>query len=276
VERKKISAKEAVRDIRSGMDDGSLMEKYELSPDGLQSLYDKLVNKGFIDLAEMRRHLSGFLGSVIIPEAELSPESSKDTSMETKPARMINARESAQDIRSGFTDAMLMKKYGLTPKGLNSLFEKLMSLGLLTQRDRDRRHLGIEDHTVDLREEKLSLSDAFRQLGLHATTSEAVEIDTDSEPFTSSPVVKESAKKIAAPLHERVVSSRKESLEAVLSQNPWYDRPIILILFLIGIFPLGLYGLFRTRRLSAATKVLSVTGWLAVSVLWLLFLFGRI
>jgi hypothetical protein len=40
VQRRKISAKEAVSDIRSGMDDATLMKKYGLSPDGLQSLYE--------------------------------------------------------------------------------------------------------------------------------------------------------------------------------------------------------------------------------------------
>jgi hypothetical protein len=276
VDRRKISAREAVSDIRSGMEDGALMKKYGLSPDGLQSLYDKLVDKGFIDLGEMQRHLSGFLGSVIIPEAELSPqkESSKGASMERKPARMINARESARDIRSGFTDAMLMKKYGLTPKGLNSLFEKLMSLGLLTQRDRDRRGHGEDDHTVDLREEKLSLSDAFRQLGLHATTPSVVEIDTEPVQSKIMPVTGESAEKPTAPVH-RIVGAKipQESPYVESSENPWYDRSSIVILFLIGFFPLGLYGLYRTRRLSVGSKALLIAGWMALTVAFIVWSF---
>jgi hypothetical protein len=272
VQRRKISAREAVSDIRSGMDDGALMEKYGLSPEGLQSLYDKLVDKGFIDLGEMQRHLSGFLGSVVIPEAELSVEKEKfkDTALQKKDARMINAREAVRDVRSGVNDAMLMEKYGLSPKGLNSLFDKLMSLGLLTQRDRDRRQLGIEDHTVDLREEKLSLSDAFRQLGLHATTSSVDEIDTEPVQSQIMPVTREGAEKTTAPVR-RIVGPKipQESPYTESSENPWYDRPSIVILFLIGIFPLGLYGLYQTRRFSAVSKSLLIVGWMALTLVFI-------
>ncbi len=62
MERRKISAKEAVADIRSGVDDAALMKKYGLSPNGLQSLFDKVVNTGFIDLGEMQNRLHGFPG----------------------------------------------------------------------------------------------------------------------------------------------------------------------------------------------------------------------
>ena len=42
MERRKISARAAVADIRSGMDDIALMKKYGLSANGVQSLFDKL------------------------------------------------------------------------------------------------------------------------------------------------------------------------------------------------------------------------------------------
>jgi hypothetical protein len=73
VAKKRISVKEAVADIRSGMDDAALMKKCNLLPDGLQSLFDKQVNAGFIDLAEMQRRLSGFLGTVVVSDSDLSP-----------------------------------------------------------------------------------------------------------------------------------------------------------------------------------------------------------
>ena len=69
VVKKAIKAKEAVADIRSGMDDAALMEKYHLSSEGLQSLFDKLVTGGFIDLSEIARRLPGFLGVVAISES---------------------------------------------------------------------------------------------------------------------------------------------------------------------------------------------------------------
>ncbi len=147
MERKRISAKEAANDIRSGMDDSSLMKKYRLSPEGLQSLYDKLVSTGFIDLGDMQRHLSGFVGSVVINEADLYPKEHglKEENLKSEPVPIINAREAARDIRSGMDGAILMEKYRLSPKGLKSLLDKLLSLGLLTEQDHDRSHIGIDD-----------------------------------------------------------------------------------------------------------------------------------
>ena len=60
---KKIEAKRILEDIRSGMDDLSLMNKYELSAKGLQSLFEQLGNIGLV--------------------------------------RRLNARELLEDIRSG-------------------------------------------------------------------------------------------------------------------------------------------------------------------------------
>jgi hypothetical protein len=45
----------------------------------------------------------------------------------------INARQAVNDIRSGMTDAELMKKYSLTDKGLESLFRKLVEAKLLEE-----------------------------------------------------------------------------------------------------------------------------------------------
>ncbi|MBM3301868.1 MAG: hypothetical protein FJY85_18190, partial [Deltaproteobacteria bacterium] len=48
-----IEAKEAVRDVRSGMDAEALMKKYGLAPVGLTSLLTKLVNAGLLTQSEM-------------------------------------------------------------------------------------------------------------------------------------------------------------------------------------------------------------------------------
>jgi hypothetical protein len=52
--KRKISAKEAVAAIRLGMDDSALMKEYGLARSGLQSLFDKLVTGGYLDLAEVK------------------------------------------------------------------------------------------------------------------------------------------------------------------------------------------------------------------------------
>lgn len=89
----RISAKEAVKDIRAGMNDIALMKKYGLSAKGLKSLLKKLGQAGII------KHL--------------------------------NAYEVMTDLKSGISSNDLMKKYGLTEEGLQNLFQELDRAGLL-------------------------------------------------------------------------------------------------------------------------------------------------
>lgn|GEM_PF-5270108 len=58
--KRKIRAKEFVRDLRNGAGDRQLMEKYALSADQLRSVFRKLVDSGTIDEMEiyMRTTLS--------------------------------------------------------------------------------------------------------------------------------------------------------------------------------------------------------------------------
>src|SRR5271157_4186765 len=170
VEKKKIIAKGAVADIRSGMSDAALMSKYLLSNAGLQSLFDKLVTAGYIDLAEILERTGAFLGTVDISESFLPAEAVKAEDgrqpFKSRAAIRVNAQEAARDIRSGMDDFALMQKHGLSFKGLPSLFKKLMDKGLIQQIDLDQRNLGFEN-TVDVTEDMLSLSSALKALGLH-------------------------------------------------------------------------------------------------------------
>ncbi len=51
------------------------------------------------------------------------------------PRRRINAREVVSDIKSGMSDFLLMQKYALSSKGLQSLFRKLLAAGLIGRSD---------------------------------------------------------------------------------------------------------------------------------------------
>ena len=99
-----IKAKEAVADIRSGMDDAALMEKYHLSAEGLQSLFDKLVTGGFIDLSEIARRLPG-LGVVAISESASSGQMGEVTAsprpLKTKSPPLINVQEQPETSGGG-------------------------------------------------------------------------------------------------------------------------------------------------------------------------------
>jgi hypothetical protein len=53
--------------------------------------------------------------------------------------REIKAKQALQDIRHGMNDLELMEKYKITDKGIRSLFKKLVTVGLLSQDEIDRR-----------------------------------------------------------------------------------------------------------------------------------------
>ncbi len=271
VVKRAINAKQAVADIRSGMDDAALMSKHHLSSQGLQSLLDKLVKGGFIDLSEIAGRLPGFLGVVRVSEAAPSAHGSKETNgsqaLQTKSPPLINAQEAARDIRWGVADTALMSKYRLSPAGLSSLFDKLLSSGLITQSDLERRDL-LADRTVNLKEEMLSFADALDRLGLN------VPISAPGERRAKPKQVK-----VGHPADKRTKAAEtistgkgnKTSLEARVSPEPhvtpWYDRPTIVMLLLIGLFPLGLYALYRKSTFSIRTKLSMMAAWVLLATI---------
>jgi uncharacterized protein (DUF433 family) len=93
---RRIKAREALEDIREGMDDIALMKKYRLSAQGLQSLFMQLGEAGII------KHL--------------------------------NAHEVLADLRSGISSDNLMEKYRLSTAGIQSLFQELDRAGLFKGR----------------------------------------------------------------------------------------------------------------------------------------------
>ncbi len=142
----KIDAKQALEDIRSGIDDQTLMDKYRISAKGFQSLFRKLIDLGVITQQEIDQRTSESFGDVSITH---------DLKQQTGPSpasgrgRMVNAAEASRDIRSGMSEADLMEKYRLSSKGLQSLFGQLLEAGVVSQRDLDGR-MPWTDSTVDV------------------------------------------------------------------------------------------------------------------------------
>jgi hypothetical protein len=279
MEKKKISARAAVADIRSGMGDTALRNKYGLSVDGLQSLFDKLLKDGFLDLGELRSRLSGFMGSVVIPETDIFIEKGgvKNQPFKSKSARTINVQEAARDIRSGMDESELADKYRLTLKGLTSLYDKLLSLGVITQMDVDRRRLGMEEDTIDFREMSLQLNDALTSLGFNSTAYSAVEIEAESRQSSANPIAKGAKEKeISGSGQKADRTFQRESRDVGRLRDLWYDKLIILILLLLGFFPLGFYGLYRTRKIAKAAKAFIILGWFTVVAVYVLAFYQQI
>jgi uncharacterized protein (DUF433 family) len=101
----RIKARDAVRDIRSGMTDSGLMEKYGLSAKGLQSVFLKLLEAKAITHAEMNQRRAIYHDKTLVQQ--------------------IDARDIVKDIRSGMTDSELMKKYDLSSEGLRFALQTL-------------------------------------------------------------------------------------------------------------------------------------------------------
>jgi len=280
VAKRAIKAKEAVADIRSGMDDAALMEQYHLSAEGLQSLFDKLVTSGFIDLSEIARRLPGYLGVVAISESAPFRQSGQVTAsprtLKTKSPPLINVQEAARDIRWGIEDFALMEKYRLSPQELGGLFDKLLSAGLITEADLNRRHF-LNDHTVDLREETLSFTEALQQLGLGAPESATGDGNAQPMPPRANDTLKEIAKNQDALSHENSSKTpRAAKVTAGQHETLWYDRPTIVVLLLIGLFPLGLYALYRNTTFSKGIKSLLIVGWVLLVIIYLMLVTGKI
>ena len=51
----------------------------------------------------------------------------------------IEAREVVADIRAGVTDFQLVEKYGVTPRGLDTLIRHLVDWGLITEQELEDR-----------------------------------------------------------------------------------------------------------------------------------------
>lgn len=151
--KRRIEIEVALHDIRSGMDDASLMHKYRVSARGLQSLFNKLVRAGEIELAELDQRMPAFMGTVFLsddlPAGQRIP-SENAPAIATLTGPSIDLDQALLDIREGMEDPELMVKYRLSAQGLESLFDHLVYTELITRAELDLR-MPLVDSTVDLR-----------------------------------------------------------------------------------------------------------------------------
>jgi DNA-binding transcriptional regulator YhcF (GntR family) len=145
-----VDAAAALKDIRSGMSDAALMTKYNLSPWGLESLFNQLVALGVlrqINARELLRDIrSGTTNKDLMQKHGLSRNGLKKIFEEMTQAgivffkersgssekKRIDVRAITEDILAGTTELQLMEKYGLSSRGLQSTFWKLVRSGSLT------------------------------------------------------------------------------------------------------------------------------------------------
>ncbi len=111
----RIKAGDAVRDIRSGMTDSQLMEKYGLSAKGLHSLVLKLLEVKAITPAEIKQRSAAYHDTTVIQRME--------------------EEDFIEDIRSAMSDSDLMKKYALSSDGLRRVFQTLIEAKVISSEE---------------------------------------------------------------------------------------------------------------------------------------------
>ncbi len=120
-----LNAQDIISDIRQGMCDADLIEKYKLSWTGLENLFSQLTKAG-------------------IPRS-----SSPDARAREK--REISQPQIVHDIRSGMTETQLMEKYELSSWGLQRVLGKLLAAGAINWEEMAILSLNSDD-SVTLRD----------------------------------------------------------------------------------------------------------------------------
>jgi len=117
-----ISTKQVMEDLERNLSNEDLMNKYGLSLRGLASLFRKLLNKGLIT----RRYL----------EERITPENGPieiDVDGDDFLKTIVPAQDVLRDIADDMSDEMLMEKYGLSERGLDSMWAKLSVSNLISE-----------------------------------------------------------------------------------------------------------------------------------------------
>ncbi len=197
-EKKSVSAREVIADIRVGMTDDQLMKKHLLSAKGLQSLKNKLLATGLLTQAELEGKMLS--GKVTIPPVD----------------KKAFARNIANAVKTGMSDVEIMKKFGLSAQKLPAVFTSLTKAGYLSQDDLDKRPGGFEQ-TVDLTSEKVFTD----------PRSGHSEIATPIPPESAKDVLLELAKRFNVPREdlERLKTASITDIKAFLNKHniPWAE-----------------------------------------------------
>ncbi len=198
-EKKTVSAREVIADIRVGMTDAQLMAKHQLSVKGLQSLKNKLLAAGLLTKAELDGKTSP--GKVVTPP----PVDKK-----------AFARNIAVAVKAGLSDDEIMKKFGISAAKLPGVLASLVKAGYLVQDYLDYRPGGLKQ-TVELGAENV---DSVPKTDLAQTASTL-------PPESTKDVLKDFAQRFNVPREdlERLKTASIKDIKAFLDKHniPWSD-----------------------------------------------------
>jgi len=121
-----LSAKELLEDLSNNLSDEELMRKHGLSSQGLASMFSKMLGKGLVTRSSLATRMGIETFEITV---NLGGKASKIR---------VNQTEVLKDLGDNCSDAELMQKYKLSPRGLRSLFTKLHRKGLISKATLDR------------------------------------------------------------------------------------------------------------------------------------------
>jgi uncharacterized OB-fold protein len=167
MDKKGIKGSEILYDILVGLPNRDLMEKYDLSPTGLQTVLKRLLKSGSLKQSEVDARLQSLERSGTAPsscpkcgtyqsgvdercascghvfaesvkseseqQAEPMPRGGKDGLKDLLEGAILG------DIRAGLTDEELMDKYPISRQTILNLLSKFLWEGLLTHEDLEKR-----------------------------------------------------------------------------------------------------------------------------------------
>ncbi len=126
----KISAKQVLADINAGMSNAALMEKYGISPKGLEALFKKLVDAGLLK-EESRMQKPAGPKQEPVAHSDHAPVR-KIESAAVRPQKSDGLLTGiAEDIKKGMHDGEIMRRYELSPGMLRETKEELVQKGYL-------------------------------------------------------------------------------------------------------------------------------------------------
>jgi len=125
--KRKISAKQLVSDIKSGLSDAQLMAKHDLTPKALESAFSKLIEAGILSAASLRER--GLVRAGDKPGTFEGHAPRPAASDQQRPTQVLQAI--AYDVKSGLHDSDIMRRHELSPGKLKEIKNELVQLGYL-------------------------------------------------------------------------------------------------------------------------------------------------
>jgi hypothetical protein len=278
-QKKTVSAKQVVADIRAGATDEFLMKKYGLTEKSLQSVFQQLVSAKVLTQDDLD-HRKSPAEEVEVAE-ERAPDSPKERSQDVLKEFGDRFKISKEDLERLKTASLkdikqLMDKYNTS---LNDSKELLKTLSNSAGSFLTQAAGKIKDRTRKIREEiqqRQPAGEKEDEQPFQPPPSEKLQ-EFPKEPSTA--VADEATKSDEGPGHspqaqpdgtartsQLVTRQETDDSKPQEPPRPWYENKSYLALLLLFLPPLGIYGLWLTSILPLWSK--SVVAGLAVVLAW--------